>query len=143
MAISKAKGRFARLIQITWGLPQNVVGGLLYLLYRRTRRQGSYRSAFVTEWGSDAGLSLGMFVFVPKGAHQSLVVHEYGHTLQSLLLGPIYLPMIVLPSLLWAGLPACTRFRERRDYSYYRFFCERWANRLAMCVTHERPIGWY
>lgn len=133
----------ALLWQFMWGLPQNMVGGVLYACLFPKHRHGTYRTAFVTEWSLDSGLSLGAFIFAPQGMNKALVVHEYGHTLQSLLLGPFYVPMIVVPSLVWAGLPACTRFRERRHYSYYRFFCERWANRLARRVTRERPIGWY
>lgn len=129
--------------QFMWGLPQNVAGAVLYVCLFRRHRHGTFRTAFVTEWSLDSGLSLGAFIFVPRGMYKALVVHEYGHTIQSMLLGPFYVPMIVIPSLIWAGLPACTRFRERRNYSYYRFFCERWANRLARRVTRERPIGWY
>lgn len=129
--------------QLMWGLPQNVVGAVLYAYLFRGHRHGVFRTAYVTEWSLNSGLSLGAFIFVPRGMSKALVVHEYGHTIQSMLLGPFYVPMIVIPSLVWAGLPACTRFRERRNYSYYRFFCERWANRLARRVTRERPIGWY
>lgn len=59
------------------------------------------------------------------------------------MLGPLYLLVIGLPSLIWAGLPAFERFRVRKGYSYYRLFPERWANLLARRVTGERPMGWY
>lgn len=136
--------RLARAWQVVWGLPQTAVGLALFLcLWGRVRRRRSFRSAVVSEWPLDAGLSLGLFVFVPHGCPRALLLHEYGHTLQSLLLGPLYLPVIVVPSLVWAGLPACRRFRARRAYSYYRLYPERWANVLVRRTTGEVPIGWY
>ena len=100
------------------------------------------RSAVVTEWAHDAGLSLGAFIFVPEGCPAELVVHEYGHTAQSLLLGPLYLPVIGLPSLVWAELPTLRRYRARRGVSYYSFWPERWANRLGERVTGESAPSW-
>ena len=131
----------AHMWQLTWGLPQNAVGAALYACMLRGHRH-RYRSALVTEWSLSSGLSLGMFVFVPRGCPQSLLAHEYGHTIQSLILGPLYLPAIVVPSMVWAGTPSLRRMRTRRGYSYYRFYCERWANLLAMRVTGQTPEGW-
>lgn len=133
----------AQILQVAWGLPQTMVGLAICLCTYRRETLRMYRSSVVVEWRKDAGLSLGMFVFVPHRAHTSLVVHEYGHCLQSLLLGPFYLPFIVLPSLLWAGIPAFERYRDHRGFSYYRFFTERWANLLAHAVAKEDPMGWY
>lgn len=110
------------------------------------RRHRVWRTCVTTEWGLRAGLSLGPFVFVPAeadgayegpGPARQLRAHEYGHTLQSLLLGPLYLVLIVLPSLVWAGMPYWSRWRVRRGFSYYRFYPEAWANKLARRVTGE------
>ena len=133
----------ARLWQVMWGLPQTVVGLALFLALRGPRQRYAYRSAFVTEWRLSSGLCLGMFIFVPRGCPRTLLAHEYGHTLQSMVLGPLYLPAIVVPSLVWAGTPRLKRYRSAHAYSYYRFYTERWANRLSKRVTGERPEGWY
>jgi len=133
----------ARIWQVVWGLPQTVLGLALCLALRGPRRRYAFRTAIVTEWGIRAGFTSGMFIFVPRSCSRELLLHEYGHTLQSALLGPIYLPLIVLPSLAWAGLPACRGFRRNHQFSYYRFPVERWANVLAMHVTGEAPEGWY
>ena len=132
--------------QLSWGLPQTLVGALLCAAQGRAPRR-LFRAACVTEWRGRAGLSLGGFVFVPRaqaGAYERagtperrLLVHEYGHCVQSLLLGPLYLPLVVLPSLLWAGLPSAERYRTRHATSYYAHYPESWANRLAARVTGE------
>ncbi len=130
----------ASAVQATWGLPQTLIGACacLVLAVGGCPRE-RYRTALVTHWGLDRGLSLGPFVFVPGQSGHRLVVHEYGHTLQSLMLGPLYLPLVVLPSVVWAGLPALDRRRRKRGRSYYSFYTERWANALTVRVTGEEP----
>ena len=81
-------------------------------------------------------MGLGMFIFISESAmadehREFTLMHEYGHTVQSIILGPLFLPVIGLPSLLWAGLPVFLRYRERRGVSYYSFYPERWANFLG------------
>lgn len=127
----------ARVAHATWGLPQSALGAGVLLMAGRHCPHYRFRSAIVTEWRLRRGLSLGPFIFVPRNCPHRLVVHEYGHTIQSLILGPLYLLIIVLPSLTWAGVPALERRRRRRGVSYYAFFTERWANALAERVCHE------
>ena len=133
----------AHVWQVLWGLPQTLLGLVLFFALRGPRRRYPFRTAIVTEWSLNSGFCSGMFIFVPRGCLRSLLLHEYGHTLQSLLLGPLYLPVVVLPSLVWAGMPRFERYRSAHEYSYYRFYTERWANRMSLRVTGEKPMGWY
>ena len=72
--------------------------------------------------------SLGLAVFIHDTLRSDAVRrHEYGHCLQSRILGPFYLLVIGIPSLLWAAYH--TAFRPKR--SYYWFYTERWANKLG------------
>lgn len=64
-------------------------------------------------------------------ANNPLVVHEYGHCIQSLIFGPLYLMVFGLPSFIWAMLPALRKRRTRTGKSYYSFYTERFANYLA------------
>ena len=59
-----------------------------------------------------------------------LIRHEYGHTIQSLILGPLYLPIVGIPSLIWSVYyrRKCRRFPALQ---YYSFYTERWADRLG------------
>ena len=101
------------------------------------------------------GVSLGMFTFVSEydeqmkeafardgsrlteSYHRRLMVHEYGHTIQSLLLGPLYLIAVGLPSMIWCRSGKCKRYRQQKGISYYDFWCEKWANTLGEKVTGE------
>ncbi len=102
-------------IQCTWGAVQSLLG-LIAMLLLGNQKRGFYRCAVLTEYDIDSVpkymrwlgcMSLGMFIFV--GTHKdtsrercrSIISHEYGHTLQSLLLGPLYLIVVGAPSFIW------------------------------------------
>ncbi len=129
---------FYYLLQWTWGLPQNLVGLTLWL-FCKGNRLPRYHGAAVKRWGILGSAGIGMFIFLDKDADRPTVVHEYGHSIQSIILGPLFLFVIGLPSLLWAGLPQARRYRQRRSRSYYWFYPERWANTLGAYATGESP----
>ena len=89
------------------------------------RRIGEVR---IIAWPFMSGLSLGWFCFVPHTAGERMIRHEYGHTRQSLLLGPVYLVIIGIPSFLWAVLIQTGILRGKDPLSFYT---ERWAERLG------------
>ena len=133
--------RWPWIVQLTWGLPQTLAGFALLKVVGRRQAHFSFRSACVGEWNLDAGLSLGPFVFVPHACSRRLLVHEYGHVVQSLILGPLYVPLVVVPSLVWAGVPALAQWRERHRLSYYDMPIEHWASWLGERVCGE-PALW-
>lgn len=124
------------ILQWTWGIIQNVVGLCVFRANIR-RRHFRYNGAVVTVRRSRYGsMGLGMFIFISESAmngerREFTLTHEYGHTVQSIILGPLFLLIIGLPSLLWAGLPVFRKYRERRSLSYYWLYTERWANFLG------------
>lgn len=133
--MSKGKKWAYRLWQWTWGLPQSLCGLGLALLYRQCRRRwvgGALVTFHCGRWG---GVSLGMFLFVPAQLspqqEKGMLAHEYGHSVQSLLLGPLYLLAVGLPSFLWANLPAYKRLRRRRGMAYESRYPESWAESLG------------
>lgn len=118
-----------------WQLPQNILGLLLIAFYRPERMhimENGNRIYFATRM--KGGISLGKYSIV-NTCHYRLdlrdalkrdsVRHEaIGHARQSLYLGWLYLIVIGLPSIINACL--C-----RDKGRYYRFYTERWADRLA------------
>lgn len=112
---------------------QNIAGLILFLA-NVNKRHYSVNGALATDWDNKRGsVSLGMFVFISTADTEQEFTkrHEYGHTLQSAILGPLYFLVIGLPSILWCALPFFVNYRRRKDVSYYRFYTELWANRLA------------
>lgn len=114
-----------------WQLPQNLLG-LLFLLVlcpveevRDTGYAKVYRSHRMS-----GGISLGQYAFVSmvSAMDEKAIMHEgVGHPRQSRMLGPLYLLVIGLLSLLWARLGD----RIAPGKSYYWFYTEKWADRLG------------
>ena len=75
------------------------------------------------------------------GIDEQLLVHEYGHTVQSLILGPLYLFVIGLPSVVWLKLAPLSRWRRVNAISYYTFYTERWANSMGERVLGRPSMG--
>lgn len=130
--------------QWTWGLPQNLVGLCFFLYYRaKGCRSFSYQGASVTIWTKTAGsMSMGRYLFLepswtPKD--HDLLAHEYGHTIQSLFFGPLYLLGVGLPSVLWAGLPRFQRMRREKKLSYYSVYPEKGATKFGKRFAKPVP----
>lgn len=132
------------ILQCIWGLPQTLVGFLLFLI-NMDKDHLFYNGSILIIWNRSDGISLGLFIFVPydnsystsmRGYNKSIAKHEYGHTIQSLILGPLYLPIVGLVSFLWCRLPIFKRIRREKAISYSYCFTESWADRLG-----ERFIG--
>ena len=118
------------LLQV-WQLPQNLVGLVFGWFLKGKRRHGNLPGfpediRLVTASNMYGGISLGNFVYCRAPVYDRMVRHEYGHCRQSRILGPFYLLVIGLPSLLWA-----LWWTPGRSVGYYSFFTERWADRLG------------
>lgn len=118
------------IILTIWTLPQQFVGLIIYLICKIRGCQNENRIDRVfTFWSLWSGLSLGWFIFVNFDSSKNTFDHEYGHTIQSLILGPLYLLVIGLPSIVWAG--CFDKYRKKHHISYYKFYTEKWADKLG------------
>ncbi len=133
--------------QWTWGLPQNLAGAVLALLIpgRRELRGGALVTWYPKGKLHGGGLSMGMFLFVPEESSEGerICVHEYGHTVQSLVFGPTYGLFVGLPSMLRAA-----RFNrmDRRGTPTKEKYSGRWpengANRMGERFLGGKAIDW-
>lgn len=115
-----------------WQLPQNICG----VVYRKIIKDDiiaqvntdSGYNIYLTETNR-GGVTLGEYIFVyRKYTDLSRVIqHETGHVKQSRILGPLYLLVIGLPSIVHAALHRVLC----RNNNYYHFYTEKWANKLA------------
>jgi hypothetical protein len=107
-----------------WGLPQNLLGLLLRLIYKGYDSQ--YKDVIVRRSTyMHGGISLGKYIIINQWSTDETLKHEYGHCIQSKKLGWLYLFVVGLPSLLHAGFCRC------KNHSYYDVFPERWADKLG------------
>lgn len=133
-------------VQWTWGLPVNLIGGLcfLYTVVIRKRKWQRFGYAFIAyvPWNA-GGLSLGLFIFM-KADHKkkewpyNTRIHEYGHTWQCLLLGPLYYIVVALPSAIWCNF--FVNYRKKNNVSYYKLYCEAWANSFGQYFTKMKMV---
>lgn len=114
-----------------WSQPQTLIGWIMSLF---VKVKFAYKGRIVCVWDKGIGaVSLGRYIFITKGMDK-YIPHEYGHTVQSLMLGPLYLPVIGVCSMGWALW--CTFkmkvLKETVDEKYYyKMWCEKWANKLG------------
>ena len=90
-----------------WGLPQNIVGSIMYAIFRGGDPDAfMYKDSYVVQAGYNGpggAVSLGMFIFLFRDygdRKERILKHEYGHSIQSKILGPLFLLVIGLPSII-------------------------------------------
>lgn len=130
-----------------WEIPQNALGatllGVAYLSGQVVEVERAQGRLFVRSRG--LGVSLGWFVFWSGGGNRYFRTdplmkrHEHGHAFQSRALGPLYLPLVGVPSV--ARVLYSLIYREltgRRWQGYYDGYPERQADRLGGISRAER-----
>jgi len=125
---------FYWLLQLTWGLPLNLIGAfiaLILLLGGKKPKRFGYAVYFELgdHWG---GLNLGGFFLVQKNADKRLKSHEYGHSFQTLLLGPLMIFLVTIPSAVRYHYRSYLRAKGHSLPPYDAFWCEGWATRLGV-----------
>lgn len=122
-----------------WQLPQNIAGLILLLYFRKERKVWDYEGIrFYVAPKMQGAITLGQYIILsPYSATDTeTFIHEFGHTIQSKYLGPLYLIVIGITSLLHAALHDC----KESGKSYYHFYTERWANNLALKYLKRHNI---
>ena len=109
-----------------WQLPQNLLGLLFLLFIRGEKEHLLYGIRFYTAPNFPGGISIGQYIIMGFATEKS-IRHEYGHCIQSRILGWIYLPIVGLSSLMHAWLHNCAKTGK----TYYHHWTESWADRLA------------
>ena len=128
-----------------WQLPQNIIGGLVLLFcklcygineciyYDWTLGIENKYKYYVCKKFS-GGISLGNHIIVSSD-YWLTVKHEIGHQKQSSYLGPLYLFVIGIPSIIWAGLYGTKLFPYTKN-EYYKFYTEKWADELSNIIRN-------
>lgn len=115
------------LVLYTWQLPQNLVG-LAYMIYLRGEKMVFTQKSieFYLCPTISGGVSFGSYIFISTNSamRESVYDHEFGHCIQSRILGPLYLPLVGLAS----GIHCLVHDGKS---NYYDFWTERWANNLG------------
>ncbi|MBP3201282.1 MAG: hypothetical protein J6M39_06505 [Lachnospiraceae bacterium] len=121
-----------------WQLPQNLLGLILLLFYRKEQKF-NYKDGvnFYETPEMPTGISLGQYVIVRNRYYIDNLKHEYGHTKQSKYLGWFYLIIIGLPSLIGNLIDRIVLTNilhwpyNKSSKWYYNLPWEKWADKLG------------
>ena len=120
---------FKNILLYIWQLPQNLLG-LFLVAFLWPAPNIRFRGEMICySERMRGGISLGRYIVLARYFWEGdgdAELHEYGHALQSRYLGPFYLFVIGIPSLLWAWW-----WNGGRKRDYYSFYTERWADILG------------
>ena len=117
-----------------WQLPQIIVGIVMLALFRNKTTYTNPNNG-VTVWNINSGrvfgtacFSTGPIIVTCEGVKESTLLHETGHSKQSIYLGPLFHIVISLPSI--------CRFWYRRIFNksmkwYHSGYPENWADKLG------------
>ena len=121
-----------------WQLPQNLLGLIMLLFMKPYVSKEKYKGiTYVVSKKMSGGISLGNYVILSnsykdKERSQKVWDHEWGHTRDSRMFGPLYLLVIGLPSIIWAWLYGSVIAYTKNGY--YKFYTEKRADRLGGVV---------
>ena len=122
--MKKISSYIKNLLMWLWQFPQN----MLALCIEGILCEAAYREGIVggnTMIYNDVlpTMSLGNYIFVDTMSSQKSIQHEFGHSKQSNILGPLYLIVIVIPSLLHNIVHyLCSKIGIK--WNYYSFYTE-------------------
>jgi len=122
---------FLEIVLWTWCL-LGMLGVVYYIVYRnKIIKKKEYKGISVYHVDTDlfGGVSAGKFIFIGKNHfNERTIRHEYGHTIQTYIFGPLTLIVIALPSAIMFWI---SKFNKNFKKNYFKRFPENWADRLG------------
>lgn len=116
-------------IACTWELPQTLVAMLVMFALAIDNEQmeiaGCKDVVIIQHKRGLFNITLGRFIFL---GNKKRVLHEYGHSVQSLILGWLYLVVVVLPIFIHQVL---CEFGVLSWKDYHKRYPETWADNLG------------
>jgi hypothetical protein len=113
-----------------WQLPQNLLA-LLIIKITRADKLEDHKGISVYKPKKKFGMyavSLGDYILVTEKPYKKILNHEYGHCIQSIYLGWLYLIVIGIPSATMNFLSDKNIIDSKR---YYQRWPENWADKLG------------
>ena len=117
-----------KILLYIWQLPQNLLGLLLFALYKKGSKDVPYKDVIIRfNPRFISGISLGKYILLNYNSKWAKE-HEYGHCIQSRRWGWFYLLVPGLVSLIHNVFCKC---KNHKHQSYYNIWPENEADRLG------------
>lgn len=117
---------------VLWQFPQIIIGWLVLPFLKPfacVKGKDDVRYFYCDRLNGSA-VTFGPLIFLSGAYYEyqgsKTEMHEYGHSVQSKWLGPLYLFVVGMPSIVHAIF-----HKDREGHTYYDFFTERWADKLG------------
>lgn len=145
-----------KILFLTWQLPTNLIALILsfFILCLEESSFALFRESILIKMKSSSShlsgssFCLGAIIITPENSSKEILLHEYGHSLQSQLLGPFYFLLVGLPSFLRASIHSYFYrsnkiiLKNKSKYSYFHCFVEAWADDLGgIYEKHEHKFS--
>lgn len=122
-----------------WQLPQVVIAAIVMLfamIFAKKKAFIPFVNGKLTvwelrlnlDWNAPFCFTLGPFVITPFRVKDETLLHESGHSIQSIYLGPLYLLVVGIPSAL---LVSTKRILKKDAEWYHSKYPEKWSDKLA------------
>ena len=128
---------FLRILTEIWQFPQHIIAYVIMLINHKSLEPMINKDGilyYLVDHLFDCGDSDGNYNYI-------MVRHERGHQIQSLILGPLYLIVIGLPSII-GNIINRIKYKYLKKYynpdSYYKQPWEAWADKLGRVVRKSR-----
>lgn len=141
----KKNNIFLRILTEIWQLPQHIIAYIIMLVNRKSIKPMTNNDCilyYLVDNLFNSGISLGNYIFLDSDGYYNYttVKHEHGHQIQSLILGPLYLIVIGLPSIIGNIVYRIKRMYFRKNYNpklYYKQPWEAWADKLGRVTRNN------
>jgi len=130
-----------QILLYVWQLPQHIAGLLLIRLLKARKMMWPRNGKIIDYWEFEpkgwfsrfiSGVSLGRYIILkPRSDYAQTVPHEYGHSVQSVWWGPLYLLVIGLPSALGNNLWDRVFHRNWTAKKRLEWYYGRWPEKQA------------
>lgn len=119
-------------IKWLWQFPQNILALCLEgILCEAAIRDGEVDgNVIIRNIVLPTSVSFGDYIFTTPLSSRWAIQHECGHSKQSDILGPLYLVVIGIPSVVHNIVHKICK-KLGINWDYYKFYTESWANKLA------------
>ncbi len=132
--------RMLYLLLYIWELPQNLLGLILLMYFKLKKYDLTFeRKGTRLFVKAPIAISLGSYIFWNIDLENKIFIlnnvnkqHEYGHSIQSKILGPLYIAIIGITSSLRVAFARYYYKKYKCKWmNYYKGFPENWADKLG------------
>lgn len=107
----------------TWGIIMSVIGAIVFavlmLCGNKVQQNGlGWRIEIGANWG---GFSMGPFALVDKSRGAHVHAHEFGHSIQNCIFGPLMILFVMIPSIIRYWIDYFGMSKTDYEYAWFEW----------------------